>query len=220
MSKPLILCLAVCSLLLVSFSTAEAQVYGGNYTVVQSAPPPVLVVERPRRPSLFASGYRGLLSGALVGASTGYLIGRPGGFHGQDYRNLAFASGVGALIGAGAGVGVGLIDLGSDYGRAHVIVRDTLYGTVFGTLTGAIAGGLSVIKSGDGEHAMLGTTIGAISGAGLGLIVGIIDSLVYPVAGCGARPCQVQARRYVPGVGATADAGGNLVVTPGIAGRF
>jgi hypothetical protein len=187
--------------------------HGTTHVIVD--PPPPVVLEAPRAPdrapSVFTSGYRGLLTGAIAGVSAGYLVSR----HDSDepWRSVALGTGIGALSGAALGIGVGLLDLGRDGpGRAHVVMRDTLYGTVFGAVSGAIAGSLFILRTEDPESALLGTTIGALSGAGLGLAIGIVDGWV--IRERSAR------RRYAPVVAATTDVRGVMVIAPAVAGRF
>lgn len=165
--------------------------------------------------STFAAGYRGFLTGGFAGLGVGYLIVRGDDGGGDDLRTLGFSAGVGALSGAGVGLALGLMDLG-DPGpsRGAIIMRDALYGVGFGVLTGAAAGGLSVIQTGDGEHALLGAAIGSVAGAGLGLVVGVID------AERARARWRRQAVRIVPAMGGTRDASGQLVWVPSIAGSY
>jgi hypothetical protein len=206
------LCVAslLLSLAFVSGTALAHDAHGSRIVVVETPPRPVLVEPQvqPRGPSVFRNGYRGLLTGGLVGLSAGYLAARHG--HDDAFRTVALGTGIGAVSGAALGIGLGLVDLAGDTpGRAHLVLRDTLYGTAFGAITGVIVGSLFIMRTGDPEHAAFGTAIGALSGAGLGLAIGMIDSLRV-----------FERRRYVPVVGATTDRSGGLVVTPGVAGRF
>ena len=212
MNKSLSLCLALASLLFATIAQAH-DVNANTVVVVQPDRAPV-AAPRASRPSVFVSGYRGLFAGGLAGASAGYLI------ESGDGRTIGFSAGIGALSGAGLGITLGWLDLGMDDGRAHLVMRDTLYGTLFGGLTGVVAGSLFILRSGEGEDALLGATIGTLSGAGLGLVIGFVDG--YGVFGrrrdCASGQCS--ARRYSPSLATTADVHGSLIVSPGLTGRF
>src|SRR5688572_13045984 len=91
--------------------------------------------EQAAAPSIFRTGYRGLLTGGLVGVSAGYLVARADGREGEPWRPLALGAGIGAVSGAAVGLGLGLFDLTLDgEPRAHVVLRDMLYGTTFGAV--------------------------------------------------------------------------------------
>jgi hypothetical protein len=168
--------------------------------------------------SLFDQGFRGLFLGSLVGASTGYLIARPGGMHGEDYRHLGWATGVGALAGAGFGVGVGLLDLGQSAPRAgSIILNDASAGTVLGGAVGAIVGSLHMIHSDRAEDILHGATIGVVSGAGAGVVVGLLHWAL--------SPRRTVTTTHGPGrvtttVTVSQDGSGHRVVGPMIMGRF
>jgi hypothetical protein len=171
-------------------------------------------------PGVFAHGFRGLMLGGLVGASTGYLMLRPGGMHGDDYRNLGFATGVGALVGAGVGVGMGILDVGSAPPRlGNIFMRDVGGGIVLGGALGAIVGGLHVIRSDDKEDILHGATIGVVAGAGAGVVGGLLEWIIRP-RGPGASASKGGPHRVTTTVTVSEDVSGRRVVGPMVMGRF
>jgi len=132
------------------------------------------VVQEQERPSVFASGYQGMLSGALVGASGGYLVGRRDGWKKSDWRALGLGLGIGTLAGAGLGITLGIMDR-TGVPAGHYIARDLLAGAGFGAVIGVISGGIAAAVSGHGERVLFGTAVGTVAGAGAGIITGIIE---------------------------------------------
>jgi hypothetical protein len=131
-------------------------------------------VQQDDGPGIISMGLSGIFPGAAVGGSAGYLVGRRDGWKKSDWRAVGLGLGIGALSGAGFGILLGVIDKsGAPAGR--YIARDWAAGVGFGALIGVIAGGISAARNDKAEYALFGTAIGAISGAGLGIITGIIE---------------------------------------------
>ncbi|HEY6877689.1 MAG TPA: hypothetical protein VI299_06695 [Polyangiales bacterium] len=143
----------------VSASRALAQQHG-----VQTEDPP----------SIFSSGYSGLLAGTAVGAGGGYLVGRRDGWEKSDWRALGLGMGFGALAGAGLGITLGIVDRAGAPGGRY-IARDLAAGAGFGAVIGLIGGGISAALNNEAEYALFGTAIGVCAGAGLGIITGIVE---------------------------------------------
>jgi hypothetical protein len=161
-------------------------------------------------PSAFVYGFHGFLLGGGAGLGAGYLAGRAGGWHGDDWRALAYGAGVGALVGGGVGLGLGISDLAAQTpGRGYFVLRDGGYGLAFGAAAGTIAGGLGALGTRKGEHILLGTAIGGLAGTVAGLTLGIAEG-------------QQQRRGYVAwvSVAAAPAVGGSVSWMPALAGRF
>jgi hypothetical protein len=127
-------------------------------------------------PSTFSYGFHGFLLGASAGVGVGYLAGRSGGFHRDEWRALAYGAGVGALTGGALGLGLGISDMAYQTpGRGWFVLRDGGYGLAFGAATGAIVGGLSALSSNDGERVLVGVAIGGLTGTVFGLILGVLE---------------------------------------------
>jgi hypothetical protein len=136
---------------------------------VATAPAP-----EPDPPSVFVTGYQGLLAGAAVGLAGGYLYARKDDFQKRDWQKLGLGLGIGALAGAGLGISLGVADRAGTNG-ARYVARDLSLGVVFGAVVGTIGGGISAIVQDDAEHVGYGASIGVIAGAGLGIVTGIIE---------------------------------------------
>jgi hypothetical protein len=166
--------------------------------------------EPPYTPSAFAYGFHGFVLGGTAGLGAGYLIGRSGGWHGDDWRALAYGAGIGALAGGGIGLGLGISDMASRTpGRGYFVLRDGGYGLGFGAVAGTIAGGLASLSSKKGEHLLLGASIGALAGTGAGLVLGIIEGNRLargPLAWLTVAPAST--------------AGGTIEWMPALAGRY
>jgi hypothetical protein len=163
-------------------------------------------------PSAFSYGFHGFGLGAATGLGAGYLFARAGGFHGDDWRALVYGAGIGALVGGGLGLGLGIADMGAGTpGRGYFVLRDAGYGLTFGAAAGAITGGLVGVSSGHAERILLGTAIGGLAGTGAGLVLGIIEG-------------QRGWRRVGPGfsvsLAAAVTANRGVALLPALAGRF
>src|SRR4051812_17706587 len=121
-------------------------------------------------PSTVAYGFDGFWTGAQIGLASGYLAtGRE--YESEEWRKLVFGAGVGALIGVGAGITLGVIDVGSAPPDAgHLILRDVGYGVGLGAIVGTAVGALFLIDSGRPKNLLTGAAIGTVAGAGAGLV--------------------------------------------------
>lgn len=129
-----------------------------------------------RAPSVFAYGFRGLTIGIPVGFAAGYLITRDGAWDSEEWKGLAYGTGVGAISGGVVGMGVGFYDLAqSQPGVGMVVLRDTWYGVLFGATIGLIAGAVVLTSSGDWEDLGYGAAWGTVIGAPVGTAVGFIE---------------------------------------------
>lgn len=168
-------------------------------------------------PSVFSYATDGFWTGAMVGLAGGYLVARQDGFEGDDWRPFVLGGGIGALSGAAVGLTLGFMDLRDDRpGMGSLTLRDMGYGASFGLLIGAVTGALIVIRTDDFEHIGLGAAVGTLSGAGIGLIIGLIE---------GSRIVNSPAHRYPgmrlgPTMAVVHDSGGGLVAAPAIRGTF
>jgi hypothetical protein len=131
-------------------------------------------VQTEDQPSIFSSGWNGLLAGAAVGAGAGYLVGRRDGWKKSDWRAEGLGIGIGALAGAGLGIALGVADTSGAPGGRYV-ARDLIAGAGFGAVIGLIGGGIAAARQHHAEYALFGTAIGVCAGAGLGIITGIIE---------------------------------------------
>ncbi len=157
-------------------------------------------------PTVFDGAYQGLLVGGTAGVATGYLFARHGGWPGSsDWKPLVYGAGIGALSGAVIGLTLGIVDLSQGKpGRNGYVMRDGLYGAGLGAVLGGIAGGLAAMSTKQGEHLLLGSAIGVLSGTCLGMTVGFIEGY----------------RRYAVAVSAVEQAGGSYTFIPAVAARF
>ncbi len=144
-------------------------------------PPPPVYVHTEVEPlgSVLRYSLQGFVAGALVGVSTGHLILHNDG-GGEKWRGYLTATGIGAIAGAGTGLVLGFFDSAHDDRPARFVMRDALYGTLLGGVLGATIGGLVALNSHQGEDILLGTTIGTVSGFGLGVLVGVLEGQRKP----------------------------------------
>ncbi len=158
--------------------------------------------------SVLIYSLQGFFAGALAGLSVGYLVTSTG--HGESsWRSMVLATGVGALSGAGLGLGFGLLDAASDRRPAALrfVMRDAVYGTLLGGAFGATVGGLVALDSRDGRDALVGASIGAITGFVLGGLTGVLEG-------------HLRARTVLVGVGTTQDVRGKHALGASLSGRF
>jgi hypothetical protein len=127
-------------------------------------------------PSIFSYGSDGFWTGAQVGLAAGYLA-TGHDYESREWRKLVFGAGVGALVGVGAGISLGIMDLGQPApGTGWIILRDTGYGTGLGALVGVAVGALFVIDSHDAKDLLTGAAYGGVIGAGAGIAFGVIEA--------------------------------------------
>ena len=130
-----------------------------------------------RAPSIFSYAFRGLGIGAAVGVSGVYAI---GGGSDLEWQTYAMGAGIGALIGAATGLGVGLLDVSDgQLGMGAIVMRDAWYGTLLGATAGVIAGSISWMGGEDSEHVLTGAAWGAVIGAPVGVLIGIIEGNAF-----------------------------------------
>jgi hypothetical protein len=127
-------------------------------------------------PSVIAYAFDGFWTGAQVGLASGYLAtGRA--YESDEWRKLVFGAGVGALIGVGTGITLGIIDVsGGPPHTGHLILRDVGYGVGLGSIVGLAVGALFLIDDGRPKNLLTGAAIGTLAGAGAGLVLGLIDA--------------------------------------------
>lgn len=157
-------------------------------------------------PTVFDGAYQGLLVGAMAGLATGYLFARDDGWKGSgDWKPLAYGAGVGALTGSAIGLTLGIIDMAQDKpGRNGYVMRDGLYGAGLGAVMGGIAGGVAAVSSGKGEHALLGASIGVLTGTCLGMGIGFVEGY----------------RKYAVAIAPVQHRDGSITFVPAVGGRF
>lgn len=127
-------------------------------------------------PSLLSYGFRGFWLGGELGLSVGFLT-TGSSFERNDWRNLVFGAGLGALTGVAAGVGLAMVDTGTPPpATGWYILRDCGYGTLLGGLSGAAVGALFVIDSGKPKDILTGASVGSLVGAAVGVAFGVIEA--------------------------------------------
>lgn len=127
-------------------------------------------------PSIITYGFDGFWTGAQIGLASGYLAtGRE--YESDEWRKLVFGAGVGALVGVGAGITLGVIDVGGGPpATGHLILRDVGYGVGLGGIVGAAVGALFLIDDGRPKNLLTGAAVGSVAGAGAGLVFGLIEA--------------------------------------------
>ena len=204
-------CWAVCVALLSLASVTPAQADA----VVQQTN---VQTDEDEGPSIISQGYQGLLAGAVVGMSGGYLAARRDDWEKSDWRAVGLGIGIGALGGAALGLTCGFIDKGgSPAGR--YISRDLMAGAGFGGVLGAISGAISAGINNDAEHVLFGASIGVIAGAGLGLITGIVEGQMKGRRDA-ASTTVVTRLKLTPTLAWARTVDGSRTVMPALASRF
>ncbi|HMI89951.1 MAG TPA: hypothetical protein VK509_01245 [Polyangiales bacterium] len=133
-------------------------------------------------PALFQYGFRGFWTGAELGLATGYLT-TGSSYDKGEWRSLVLGLGIGAIIGVGTGVTLGMVDA-SDARRPRYgwyVLRDMGYGALLGAFTGAAVGALFWVDDGRPKDVLIGLSAGALIGAAVGIAFGIVE-------GSGAEP--------------------------------
>jgi len=157
--------------------------------------------------------------GAGAGLAAGYLVARDDGWKKipDHWKALVYGTGIGALVGSGIGLTLGIVDVAEDKpGRTRYVLRDMVYGEAFGATAGAIAGGLTALSTKKGEHVLLGTSIGVLSGAVLGAVFGFFEGGHARAHGALDTGNQRFALSVVPVVAA----GGKLAYLPALSGQY
>jgi hypothetical protein len=167
-------------------------------------------------PGVFTFAFQGLAVGSVAGLAAGYLVARDDGWQtSKDWKPLVYGIGIGALVGSGIGLTLGIVDVAQDTpGRTRHVLRDMLYGEGFGATAGAIAGGLTALSTKKPEHILLGASIGVLSGAVLGAVFGFFEGGHAPAHSA------VGNDRFALSVVPVIEAGGKLAYLPALSGRY
>jgi hypothetical protein len=133
------------------------------------------VSARQEPPAAVAYGFDGFWTGAQIGLASGYLAtGRR--YESHEWRKLVWGAGLGALAGAGVGITLGIVDVGSAPPHTgHLILRDIGYGVGLGAIAGAAVGALFWADGGEPENLLTGAAIGTLAGAGAGVVFGLLE---------------------------------------------
>lgn len=142
--------------------------------------PAVCHAEVPRggedEPSFFSYSFRGLFLGAGLGLAVGYLS-TGDKYESGEWKNLVIGAGVGGLLGIGSGITLALVDESAmRVPTGRYILRDMWYGALLGAAAGAGVGALVFIGSDRLKDVLIGTAIGALPGAALGFVFGVIEA--------------------------------------------
>lgn len=166
-------------------------------------------------PSIVAYGVDGFWTGAQIGLASGYLAtGQE--YEREEWRKLAFGAGIGALVGVGVGLTLGVVDVsGGPPPTGHLILRDVGYGVGLGALVGTAVGALFLIDDGRPKNLLTGAAVGTLVGAGAGVVFGLIEgAAASPGPAAGDRAGLGSVRFTLVGSGAS------LLPLPAIEGRF
>ena len=152
---------------------ASALAFVATFSALAASPAPAQAEEDP--PSVLRYGLDGFWTGAQIGLASGYLA-TGSEFESEEWRKLAFGAGLGALIGVGVGISLGVADLGSSPPAiGHLVLRDMGYGVGLGAIVGTAAGALFLIDGGEPKTLLNGAAIGTLAGAGAGIVFGLIE---------------------------------------------
>jgi hypothetical protein len=139
---------------------------------------PSICLAKDDTPSVVSYGFDGFWTGAQVGLATGYLA-TGSEYESREWRKLVFGAGVGALVGVGVGLTLGIVDVGQEPPRTgRLILRDVGYGVGLGAIVGTAVGALFLIESGRPKNLLTGAAIGTLVGAGAGIVFGVIEGSV------------------------------------------
>ena len=129
-------------------------------------------------PAMLQYGFRGFWTGAELGLAVGFLS-TGNRFEDGEWRNLVFGAGIGALLGVGSGITLGLIDASSSTRPRYgwFVLRDMGYGALLGAFTGAAVGALFWVDDGRPKDVLIGLSAGALLGAAAGVVFGIFEGI-------------------------------------------
>jgi len=128
-------------------------------------------------PSVVAYGFDGFWTGAQIGLASGYLATGPS-YESSEWRKLVFGAGVGALIGVGTAIPLGIVDVSSGPPpTGHIVLRDVGYGVGLGAIVGTAVGALFLIDDGRPKNLLTGAAVGTVVGAAAGLVFGLIEGV-------------------------------------------
>jgi hypothetical protein len=167
--------------------------------------------------SAFSYAAEGLGTGIALGLATGYLLSRPT-WESSDWATLGLGAGIGALGGLGLGITLGVLDMGGR-SRVHVggiILKDINLGIATGILAGAIVGTIVWIGGGKPADVLIGLSWGAIFGAGAGLLLGILESVMRK----NSERAEAVKRGLSFNIGFTGGPGAIPLPSPMLTGRF
>jgi hypothetical protein len=139
-------------------------------------------------PALFQYGFRGLWTGAELGLAAGFLT-TGERYETGEWRKLVLGLGVGALLGVGTGITLGMVDA-SDSQRPRYgwyVLRDMGYGAILGAVTGAAVGALFWVDDGRPKDVLTGLCVGALIGGAVGIAFGLVEGMGAEPRGRGAR---------------------------------
>jgi hypothetical protein len=155
-------------------------------------------------PSVLNYTWEGLKLGALSGMSIAYLS------NPTDGKGYANSVAVGALVGMGGGIALGVHDASvGRKGTGAIILRDMNLGGFIGLVAGGIVGTLDGINNNKWESVGHDTSVGYLGGVILGLGIGIYEGPIivknYSIS-TEISPVLLTDSRHsaCPGVGLTA----------------
>ena len=169
---------------------------------------------REEPPAAVAYGFDGFWTGAQIGLASGYLAtGRQ--YEDHEWRKLVWGAGLGALVGAGVGITLGIVDVGSPPPHTgHLVLRDIGYGVGLGAIAGAAVGALFWADGGEPKNMLTGAAIGTLAGAGAGGVFGLLEGALASEDTAMAQVAGARFRLTVIG------SEGSYLPMPAIAGRF
>lgn len=166
-------------------------------------------------PSIVSYGFDGFWTGAQIGLATGYLA-TGDNYERREWRTVVFGAGIGALVGVGAGITLGIVDIGQPPPRTgYLILRDVGYGVGLGAIVGTAVGALFLIDSGSAKDLLVGASWGTVIGGAAGVAFGLIESATADRTPATVVTTGLDSLRITV-VGAE----GSWVPLPGVTGRF
>jgi hypothetical protein len=167
-------------------------------------------------PGMFAYGFRGFFTGAELGLAVGFLA-TGSTFDDGEWRALVLGAGIGAVVGVGSGVTLGIVDtgVGRQPGTGWLVLRDMSSGVMLGGLTGAAVGALFWASSGRPKNVLTGLSYGALIGGAVGIAYGLVEAAVTPAH----RRSRAQSRLGLT-FALLPDERRALTVVPAVVGRF
>jgi len=169
---------------------------------------------REEPPAAVAYGFDGFWAGAQIGLASGYLATGPE-YESREWRKLVWGAGLGALVGTGVGIALGVVDVGSRPPHTgHLVLRDVGYGVGLGAIAGAAIGALYWADGGEPKNLLTGAAIGTLAGAGAGVVFGLLEAALAPDEPALERTGSAGWHLTLIGSGAS------LLPLPAIRGRF
>jgi len=150
-------------------------IFTGLLVALAALPSQALAEDAEAAPNMGGYGLRGLVVGAPLRLAVGYIA-TGSDYQSDEWEKLVMGTGVGALVGFGAGIAMGFVDVGTEHpATGWLVLRDAGYGVALGAAVGTGVGALFLINSGDGKDLLTGASYGAIVGAGVGIAYGLIE---------------------------------------------